>query len=48
MLDSLPFVERHAWFAGHSGKSKIHTELFDTKNELTIVGNVFRDFLKPH
>jgi hypothetical protein len=45
MLDELDFVERHAWFANHKGKFSLQTELFNEKNELTKVGEVFKEAL---
>ncbi len=45
MLDELDFVEKHAWFAAHKGKFSLNTELFNEKNELTQVGEVFKQFL---
>lgn len=45
MLDSLPFVERHAWFSLSSDGTNIHTELLDSNNNLTAVGQVFKALL---
>jgi hypothetical protein len=44
MMDDLPFVERHAWFAMYAGGDglHIHTELVDGEGALTAVGEVFR------
>lgn len=43
MLDTLMFVERHAWFAMYAGGDGWHigTELFDSTGALTKVGDVF-------
>jgi hypothetical protein len=43
MLDDLPFVEKHAWFAAE--KAGVNTELYDSANALTAVGQVFHDVL---
>ena len=40
MLDDLPFVERHAWFA--LPPFGAHTELYDARGTLTVVGKVFQ------
>lgn len=45
MLDELDFVERHAWFAAYKGKFGLQTELFDEKNKLTKVGEIFKEAL---
>ncbi len=47
MLDTLAFVERHAWFAAYAGGDNwfINTELFDRSGVLTPVGNVFANRL---
>jgi hypothetical protein len=41
MLDALPFVERHAWFAANRWPTNIKTQLFDVGGNRTIVGDVF-------
>jgi Ca2+-binding RTX toxin-like protein len=45
MMDDLPFVERHSWFAAYEGGDGWHLNsgLFDSKNELTPVGRVFAE-----
>lgn len=43
MLDDLPFVERHAWFA--FGPHATNTQLMDANNRLTKVGVVFKNAL---
>lgn len=43
MLDELPFVERHAWFA--LPPFGAHTELYDSSGTLTAVGKVFQQVL---
>lgn len=52
MLEDLPFVERHAWFAMYPGGDgwHINTELLDSAGRMTAVGNVFaaRKFLTRH
>lgn len=44
MMDNLPFVERHAWFAMYRGGDGlfINTELLDLRGRLTPVGEEFR------
>lgn len=44
MLDDLPFVERHAWFAIPS-KGGAHSGLYDANGTLTVVGDVFWQIL---
>jgi len=41
MLDSLPFVERHAWFSGSHSKS-IKSGMLDKNGNLTEIGQVFK------
>lgn len=45
MMDDLPFVERHSWFAAYEGGDGWHlnSSLFDANNELTPVGRVFAE-----
>jgi Ca2+-binding RTX toxin-like protein len=45
MMDDLPFVERHSWFAAYEGGDGwyLNSGLFDSNNELTPVGRVFAE-----
>ena len=45
MMDSLPFVERQAWFAAYNGGDgwNLNSGVFDAKGNLTSVGLAFRD-----
>lgn len=45
MMDDLPFVERHAWFAAYAGGDGwyINTELLDGERRLTLAGRTFRE-----
>jgi len=45
MMDDLPFVERHAWFAAYEGGDGWHLNsgIFDAKGNLTKVGKVFEN-----
>jgi len=47
MLDDLPFVERHSWFASYAGGDGWHlnTELWGQDGSLTQVGRVFSDMI---
>jgi Ca2+-binding RTX toxin-like protein len=48
MMDDLPFVERHAWFASYSGGDGwyLNTEIWNSDGSLSPVGKVFADLLK--
>ncbi|MEO0512675.1 MAG: glycosyl hydrolase [Planctomycetota bacterium] len=48
MMDDLPFLERHAWFAMYPGGDGwyIQTELVDQDGKQTVVGNTFRKMLR--
>jgi Ca2+-binding RTX toxin-like protein len=45
MMDDLPFVEKHSWFAAYEGGDGWHlnSSLFNSNNELTPVGRVFAE-----
>ncbi|WP_052002668.1 glycosyl hydrolase [Microvirga sp. BSC39] len=45
MMDDLPFIEKHAWFAAYEGGDgwNLNSGLFDQKGNLTKVGQVFDD-----
>ena len=45
MMDSLPFVERQAWFAAYNGGDgwDLNSGVFDASGNLTSVGLAFRD-----
>lgn len=45
MMDSLPFVERQAWFAAYNGGDgwNLNSGIFDASGNLTPVGVAFRD-----
>lgn len=45
MLDSLPFVERHAWYSGYDGSEGLNAEVFRLNGTLTPVGEAFRAML---
>jgi Ca2+-binding RTX toxin-like protein len=45
MMDDLPFIEKHAWFAAYEGGDgwNLKSGLFDREGNLTKVGQVFDD-----
>jgi len=49
MMDSLPFVERQAWFAAYNGGDgwNLNSGVFDASGNLTPVGLAFRDLNTP-
>jgi hypothetical protein len=48
MLESLPFVERYAWFSTSKTRGIYATVgLYETADEVTIVGEAYRDADKP-
>jgi len=48
MMDDLPFVERHAWFASYSGGDGwyLNTEIWNSDGTLSPVGQVFAELLE--
>jgi hypothetical protein len=48
MLESLPFVQRYAWFSSSKTRGIYATVgLYETADEITIVGEAYRDADKP-
>lgn len=48
MLDDLPYVERHAWFAAYEADSiALNSGLLDLNSSLTPIGTAFRELTRP-
>ncbi len=49
MMDDLPFVERHAWFAAYDGGDgwNLNSGVFDASGALTAVGEAFSKMNRP-